>query len=65
MNFLTNSNNWWVQDGLLVQCANQIVDKCNKEFNLVFPRAEDPEGFNVFGFIDNSMQRICRQGGND
>jgi hypothetical protein len=48
---------------MLPACAAAIREKvCNE--GCYFPTANDPQGgFNIFGFIDNTMNATCRPGG--
>jgi hypothetical protein len=46
----------------LSACAHSIQQKL-ATLGCLFPEVDEPGGFNVFGFIDNTMNATCRPGG--
>jgi hypothetical protein len=62
---ILNNRDFWVP--YFQQSADAIRVKLselpNESYRLFYPPADQPGGFSVFGFIDNTMLAMCRPGG--
>lgn len=67
VNFMTQNWGYLLLDNMqywlphLETCAQAIRDKLHR-LGCPFPSPTEPAGFNVFGFIDNTMNATCRPG---
>ena len=62
---ILNNREFWKP--YLVKCAEAIRQKLatlpNEGYRQQHPPADEPNGFRIFGFIDNTMNATCRVGG--